>query len=367
VQQPTEIEKLLGELEIAVDRVRSLYDQYFMGIEKLEPTVPRKDIDRRVHMLHKEQIRNTALRFRFQMILHRYNTFQSHWQRICREIENGTYKRHVLRADRRFGRTSSAPSAAAAQAGSKPPSDIERELAELDAEFAPPPVRRPSVESLDPFEPPILVRRQASKPDLTQPQASKADGATFPTPPPTSPGLGPAPARTQPGQPPPRRLVAEAPLMANAPAPPRAAGAPAANAPAPPPVASAVAGANAASPPRPGALPPRAVVPPTPPPRVAPIAPAAGAQSGTDKAPPRTDKAPSRKEDSLPEYRVRELYVEYVETKRRQNESTVALTYDALAQSLRDSSAKLRQKHGKPVDFVVAVRDGKAVLKPVLK
>jgi hypothetical protein len=69
----------------------------------------------------------------------------------------------------------------------------------------------------------------------------------------------------------------------------------------------------------------------------------------------------------LPEYRVRQLYVEYVETKRRQNESTVALTYDALARSLRDSSVKLRQKHGKPVDFVVAVRDGKAVLKPVLK
>jgi hypothetical protein len=69
----------------------------------------------------------------------------------------------------------------------------------------------------------------------------------------------------------------------------------------------------------------------------------------------------------LPEYRVRQLYVEYVETKRRQNESTVALTYDALAQSLRESSSKLRQKHGKQIDFVVAVRDGKAILKPVLR
>ena len=35
-----DIEKLVGELEIAVDRLRSLYEQYFMGIEKLEPTVP---------------------------------------------------------------------------------------------------------------------------------------------------------------------------------------------------------------------------------------------------------------------------------------------------------------------------------------
>ena len=65
--EQTEIEKLVGELEIAVDRLRSLYEQYFMGIEKLEPAVPRKDVDRRIHVLRKEQIRNTALRFRFQM------------------------------------------------------------------------------------------------------------------------------------------------------------------------------------------------------------------------------------------------------------------------------------------------------------
>src|SRR5579862_5699762 len=72
-----------------------------MGIERLEPAVPRKDVDRKIYALRKEQIRNTALRFRFQMILQRYNTFQSHWQRICREIENGTYKRHLYRAERK--------------------------------------------------------------------------------------------------------------------------------------------------------------------------------------------------------------------------------------------------------------------------
>src|SRR5580700_986978 len=97
-----DVEKLVSELELGVDRLRSLYEQYFMGIEKLEPSVPRKDVDRRIHVLRKEQIRNTALRFRFQMIVQRYNTYQSHWQRICREIENGTYKRHMMRAQRRF-------------------------------------------------------------------------------------------------------------------------------------------------------------------------------------------------------------------------------------------------------------------------
>jgi hypothetical protein len=65
--------------------------------------------------------------------------------------------------------------------------------------------------------------------------------------------------------------------------------------------------------------------------------------------------------------RVREIYTRYVEAKRRQNESTAAITYEAVAKSLRESSAKLREKHGKAVDFEVAVKDGKAVLKPVIK
>src|SRR5580658_10805709 len=105
---------MVGDLETAVDRLRSLYEQYFMGFEKMEPQVPRKDVDRKIHVLRKEHFRNTALRFRFQMILQRYNTYQTHWQRILREIESGTYKRHVLRAERRFNPVSRPPAAPAA-------------------------------------------------------------------------------------------------------------------------------------------------------------------------------------------------------------------------------------------------------------
>jgi hypothetical protein len=64
---------------------------------------------------------------------------------------------------------------------------------------------------------------------------------------------------------------------------------------------------------------------------------------------------------------VRQLYTQYVDAKRRQNESTATITYDAVARSLRESSVKLRQKHGKPVDFEVTVKDGRAIIRPVLK
>ena len=98
-----ELEKNLSEIEERLDRVRALYEQYFCGIEKVEPQVPRKDLDRRIAALRKEQIRNTATRFKFQTMIQRYNTLQQHWGRILREIESGTFKRDLARAAARFG------------------------------------------------------------------------------------------------------------------------------------------------------------------------------------------------------------------------------------------------------------------------
>lgn len=99
----SEIERELEELETRIERLRALYEQYFMGLEKLEPLIARKDVDRRIWILRRVQVRNTGLRFKFQMLIQRYNTFQQYWVRVTREIENGTYRRDVVRAAKRFG------------------------------------------------------------------------------------------------------------------------------------------------------------------------------------------------------------------------------------------------------------------------
>src|SRR5215831_18144722 len=110
-----EISKLVEELEERVERLRVLYDQYFMGIEKIPPEILKKDVERRMWVLRREKIRNTGVRFKFQMITQRLNTFQSYWMRICREIENGTFKRDLARARRRFGGATDAAAQAAQQ------------------------------------------------------------------------------------------------------------------------------------------------------------------------------------------------------------------------------------------------------------
>ncbi|MEM7448590.1 MAG: MXAN_5187 C-terminal domain-containing protein [Myxococcota bacterium] len=102
-----EFELLLKETERKLDRLKALYEQYFQGIERLEPTIARKDLARRMATLRKNQPRQTALRFRFQSLTQRHSTFQQYWSRTCRQIEEGTYRRHVLRARRRFGTSAS--------------------------------------------------------------------------------------------------------------------------------------------------------------------------------------------------------------------------------------------------------------------
>jgi len=99
----SELDIAIDELETRVERLRALYEQFFMGIEKIPPLVVQKDVDRRLYQLRRAQIRNTARRFKLQNIIQRYNTFQQYWMRILREIENGTYRRHVLRAERTMG------------------------------------------------------------------------------------------------------------------------------------------------------------------------------------------------------------------------------------------------------------------------
>jgi hypothetical protein len=400
--EPVDVEKLIGELEIAVDRLRSLYDQYFVGLEKLEPGVPRKDVDRRIYALRKEQIRNTALRFRFQTVLQRYNTYQTHWQRICREIENGTYKRHLIRAQRRFGSTRppparsirprasdsiapSAPSfpgeALAPRVGFEEDSNAPSFEVDMQADDEAPSVQpaSPRGASLD------LSPGPAERP--AAPQAPKALAAVW-----KKVGAGPAgaeerPSLTIPPRPaPPRPSPSIRPsLAAPAKAPPAAALKPLAGAAgkAPPPgslvrpvpaaAANVSPGIGAPNPQGAVAKPAPAAAAGNPQGVVAKPAPAAAAgnpQGVVAKPAPAAAAAKSPGRGSagdLSEERMRELYSEYVGAKRRQNESTAAITYQAVARSLRESSERLREKHGKAVDFEVGLKDGKAVLRPVLK
>ncbi|RLB55111.1 MAG: hypothetical protein DRJ42_07080, partial [Deltaproteobacteria bacterium] len=57
-----EFEIALKECETRLDRLRALFEQYFQGMERREPSVPKKELFRRVQALRRNVPRNTALR-----------------------------------------------------------------------------------------------------------------------------------------------------------------------------------------------------------------------------------------------------------------------------------------------------------------
>jgi len=78
--------------------------------------------------------------------------------------------------------------------------------------------------------------------------------------------------------------------------------------------------------------------------------------------------APASRVGDLSGDRFGEIYSKYVETRRQHNEPTHAITRDALAKQLNESTDRLKQKHGsKAIDFEVVVKDGRTILRPVVK
>ena len=341
---PAEISQLIGELEERVERLRALYDQYFMGIERLEPMILRKDVDRRLWALRREQIRNTGLRFKLETTIQRYNTYQQYWQRIVREIENGTYQRDLGRAAQRFGENAVT---AFAKRRQKMFEKGKAKRAERDAQRTrssmPPPASdeaEPPSESYDvDFEdsgtsaeqPPLAL-------DLGSSSESSLKVAPVSLPGPSGPAIARPPAPPAPALP-----GAKAPLRALSP---------------PGPDRPAVK-VTPASPgtmrevPGPGSPLPK----PAPPPARPPLP-----SQSEARAP-----APSAPDEALSATRLRQIYGQYVDAKRKANESTAALTFEKVAANLREAATQLRAKHKGAIDFEVVLKNGKPILKPVVK
>lgn len=426
-----ELDVALEELESRLERLRALYEQYFMGIERIEPQIPRKDVDRRIYVLRREKIRNTAKRFKLQTIISRYNTFQQYWQRICREIENGTYKRHVIKAEK-IAPGQMLTIAARKRLGRHALEQIEDGAAEgaaangaeAPASVAPPAPAVPS--SL----PPSVPRPASSLPGVPRPAAAAAGAAPKlgpppkPAPPP-KPGARPSkpepapaapvstapksfeslnldmdfmgdwdpfaaaekaqnPAQKRPAAPskpfgqalarplpppstPPPAPKPEPKVASPAVPAPRLGAAPIAK-PAAPGPAPKPAAPPAAAPPKPQPAPVAAKPPPAAPPPTKPAPAAAAAKPAPAQAPVAAKPAPAKPaETPAIDDRVRELHARLVEAKKQTKDAT-AVSVEGLAKSLKATEAKLREQHkDRKIDFDVVIKDGKAVLKPTVR
>jgi hypothetical protein len=97
---PDSLAARLEELERLQERVRGLFDAYFLGLERRAPENERLDLQRRLADARKTPTSNTALKFRLDTLVQRNVVLASYWNRTMREIESGTYRRDVWKAER---------------------------------------------------------------------------------------------------------------------------------------------------------------------------------------------------------------------------------------------------------------------------
>ena len=124
-------------------------------------------------------------------------------------------------------------------------------------------------------------------------------------------------------------------------------------------------GAGVTPPPTPLAAPPARA------PASAPVAPVAAKPAAPTAPPPRpaAPQAPSpAAAGRLGEAQLRELYDAYISAKKRCNEDTSRLTYDAVAKSVSKQIPEIMKQHAATaVEFKVVIKDGKAKLTAVPK
>ncbi|MDG2049639.1 MAG: MXAN_5187 C-terminal domain-containing protein [Myxococcota bacterium] len=91
------LEDDLLKLDSNIGQLKQDYEQYFLGIRPTEPQSLRSLVQTDLARLSGQPIQNTAERFRFNGLHARFQSFRRRWDATLREIEAGTYKRHLFK------------------------------------------------------------------------------------------------------------------------------------------------------------------------------------------------------------------------------------------------------------------------------
>lgn len=118
------LETQIEGMEKRFDRLKALYESFFSGVEKQPPLVPRREMNRLIVQMQPVVIGKSTLRFRYQSLLQRWVTYTAYWNRVEREIEQGTYQRDLAKVQRHLAETAGAITEEQARAMGVPASRV---------------------------------------------------------------------------------------------------------------------------------------------------------------------------------------------------------------------------------------------------
>ena len=101
-KQTNKIASIRSEVHRAIqqlDELRVHYEQYFMGLQKRPPDKLYASMSRTIRVLRNAPFKNSQLNYQLRMLEQRFQTYNTYWQRVLREREEGTYFRDVFKAE----------------------------------------------------------------------------------------------------------------------------------------------------------------------------------------------------------------------------------------------------------------------------
>lgn len=307
-----EVQKRCTSLDESMAELRALYENFFLGIDRVPPTKPHERVKKELAALRGTFVRQTAMKFRIQNLAQKLVTYERLWERTLQEIEAGTYSRDLFKARRHLkerlakGKEQSSSNAPPASTKAHEPEPEPDFHVEEDLEVS-------ELEEEAPHEVPRAAPPRRAQPFVVPgitPVLPRPVSVTQPTP---APGKS---APTQAAKVPAVKIPSVAPVAKPALKPP--------------PIVSSAASA---------------LKTPT------------GASGST---PP-----PS---GGLTEQKIRAVFDAYVMAKKRCGEDTRSVTLDSVSNTLRNQVPQLlRQYKAKTVEFRVVIKDGRAVLRAVPK
>jgi len=87
----------LEKLDQEIDGLRIHFEQYFMGSRKRMPEQDRTTLQYKLRRMANLQSANFALKYQFQQLVAKFNSYNQYWNRIIQKIESGQLSREKLK------------------------------------------------------------------------------------------------------------------------------------------------------------------------------------------------------------------------------------------------------------------------------
>lgn len=90
----------ITQLSLELDNLRSTYDLYFSDQLRREPSKEHAEWKRKFNALQSSDTKSTGQKFRLKNLQSRYIQLSTLWSKICKQIEEGTYRREKFLSQR---------------------------------------------------------------------------------------------------------------------------------------------------------------------------------------------------------------------------------------------------------------------------